>query len=149
MSLTGWEQELKARERKKKKKKAEEQFTLQAASRGTRALAWPLTLLSLCRPGVSPRWQRSVLRSGMMRWAYFWEALVFLCCLVHALHSVGGSVDTGLRAHGADGLRRLRLALTFPRLPAGALATWGTGGGCVCFPWSPEFLLLETIFSGS
>lgn len=60
-------------------------------------------------------------------------------CLVHALHSAGASVDTGLTAHGADGLRSLARHLGIPTSTCRALSSleWGWG----CFPWSPEFLL--------
>lgn len=51
----------------------------------------------------------------------------------------GASVDTGLRAHGADGLRSLARHLGIPTSTRRALSSleWGWG----CFPWSPEFLL--------
>ena len=47
--------------------------------------------------------------------------------LVHALHSAGASVDTGLTAHGADGLRSLARHLGIPTSTCGALSSLGQG----------------------
>ena len=118
---------------KKKKKKPKNSSGHQARTCGTRALPGPQPCCCL-----SADWRCHRAGDG-------------LCCavtpgrpgvsgrLVHALHSAGASVDTGLTAHGADGLRSLARHLGIPTSTCGALSSLGWGWGC--FSWSPEFLL--------
>ena len=60
---------------------------------------------------------------------------------------MGASVDTGLRAHGADGPRRLAWHLDIPTSTRGALSSLGYRGADVCASPGLRNFSLETIFS--